>query len=223
MKHQKVKIIASLAVIILSIVGLVIFASLQKSTKEKIVKVEEASTVEGTQIELTTEVITFTVTTTEITTITTTEEEITEEPTFSTEEKIEEQVYTEEEMPYVPPAIIEEEVEEVIATDSDAIEEETEEYVSGDYDPADFIWMGVIYWGGYKWTYYSQRVLPGGGLNIPGRYVDEDGFVCDQDGYICLASSDHEKGSVILTPFGKYGKVYDCGCASGTLDCYCDW
>lgn len=91
------------------------------------------------------------------------------------------------------------------------------------YEPSDFKWMGVINWGGYRWTYYSQRVLPGGGLNIPGRHVDEDGFVCDEDGYICLASSDYGRGTIIDTPFGKKGKVYDCGCASGTLDCYCDW
>lgn len=75
---------------------------------------------------------------------------------------------------------------------------------------------------GLKETWYSQRVLPGGGLNIPGRHVNEEGFVCDADGYICVASSDYAKGTVLETSRG-IGKVYDCGCASGTVDLYTDW
>lgn len=82
---------------------------------------------------------------------------------------------------------------------------------------------GVINWGGYRWTWYSQRVLPGTGLAIPGRHVDESGYVCDADNYICLASSDLAKGTVVPTPFGKSGKIYDAGCASGTLDVYVNW
>lgn len=84
---------------------------------------------------------------------------------------------------------------------------------------------GGVYWNPYtglKETWYSQRVLPGGGLNIPGRHVNEEGFVCDVDGYICVASSDYPKGTVIETSRG-IGKVYDCGCASGTVDLYTDW
>ena len=91
------------------------------------------------------------------------------------------------------------------------------------YDPEYFQYMGVIYWGGYRWTYYSQRVLPGPGLEIPGRHVGKYGFVCDENEYICLASNDLSWGTVVDTPFGMKGRVYDCGCASGTLDCYCDW
>ena len=102
-------------------------------------------------------------------------------------------------------------------------EKPSEVYCEKIFDAATFKYNGVINWGGYRWTYYSQRVLPGPGLNIPGRHVGEDGFVCDENEYICLASSDLAKGTVVITPFGKYGKVYDCGCASGTLDCYCDW
>lgn len=84
---------------------------------------------------------------------------------------------------------------------------------------------GGVYWNpntGLKETWYSQRVLPGGGLNIPGRHVNEEGFVCDADGYICVASSDYAKGTVLETSRG-IGKVYDCGCASGTVDLYTDW
>lgn len=91
------------------------------------------------------------------------------------------------------------------------------------YNPESFKSMGVINWGGYKWTYYSQRVLPGGGLKIPGRHVGVYGFVCDENEYICLASSDLKRGTIVDTPFGIKGCVYDCGCASGVLDCYCDW
>lgn len=82
---------------------------------------------------------------------------------------------------------------------------------------------GVIYEGGWRWTWYSQRVLPGGGLTIPGRHVDENGYICDENGRICLASSDLEYGTVVSTPFGKEGCIYDCGCSSGTLDVYVDF
>ena len=81
---------------------------------------------------------------------------------------------------------------------------------------------GVVYYNGHRETWYSQRVLPGGGLNIPGRHVDDRGLVCDGDGYICVASSDYAKGTIVETSLGT-GKVYDCGCASGTIDIYTDW
>ena len=91
------------------------------------------------------------------------------------------------------------------------------------YDANNFQSAGVISWGGYKWTWYSQRVLPGGGLKIPGRHVGAYGFICDENEYICLASTTVSYGTVIETPFGMYGKVYDSGCAYGVMDCYCDW
>lgn len=82
---------------------------------------------------------------------------------------------------------------------------------------------GVVYYAGHRETYYSQRVLPGGGLKIPGRHVNaSDGTVRDADGYICVASSDLEMGTVVETSLGT-GKVYDSGCASGTIDIYVDW
>lgn len=98
-----------------------------------------------------------------------------------------------------------------------------EDSTSAEYSASYFRKMGVIYWGAYRWTYYSEKVLPGGGLNIPGRHVNSSGYVCDGDGYICLASNDLSKGTVVSTPFGSAGKVYDCGCASGTLDVYVSW
>lgn len=82
---------------------------------------------------------------------------------------------------------------------------------------------GVYYYNGRKETWYSQRVLPGGGLDIPGRHVNaEDGTVRDEDGYICVAASDLPKGTVVETSLGT-GKVYDTGCAPGTTDIYVDW
>ena len=85
--------------------------------------------------------------------------------------------------------------------------------------------MGVVYDGGTRYTWYSQQVLPGGGLtelNANGRTFDGAGHVVDGDGYIAVASSDHEMGTVLDTPWGA-AKVYDCGCDSGTVDVYTAW
>lgn len=81
---------------------------------------------------------------------------------------------------------------------------------------------GVVYFNGHRETYYSQKVLPGGGLNIPGRHVASDGTIRDADGYICVASSDLAWGTLVETSLGM-GKVYDSGCASGTIDIYTNW
>lgn len=83
---------------------------------------------------------------------------------------------------------------------------------------------GVVYFNNHKETYYSQRVLPGGGLKIPGRHVAEDGTVRDQNGYICVAAHQSylSRGSVVMTSLGP-AKVYDTGCAYGTIDIYVNW
>lgn len=93
------------------------------------------------------------------------------------------------------------------------------------YSPNEFQNAGVISWGGYEWTYYSELILPGDGLNIPGRHTTSDGYVCDGDGYVVLAAdlSMLPRYSVVDTPFGYTGKVYDTGCAYGTLDVYVGW
>jgi hypothetical protein len=84
--------------------------------------------------------------------------------------------------------------------------------------------MGVKYYNGHRETWYSQRVLPGNGLNIPGRHVASDGTIRDKDNYIVLASdlSYAPRGTIIETSLGL-GKVYDTGCAYGTIDIYTDW
>ena len=91
------------------------------------------------------------------------------------------------------------------------------------YDPYDLYNQGRLYYGDYQYTWYSERVLPGYGLVIDGRHTDADGFVCDGDGYICVASSSLNKGTVVDTPFGRQGKVYDSGCDWGTIDVYVNW
>ena len=89
-------------------------------------------------------------------------------------------------------------------------------------DPDDFQTAGVVYEDGVTYTWYSQNVLPGGGLDIPGRNVNAEGYVCDGSGNICVASSDYEIGTQLETPFGD-AVVYDTGCASGVVDVYTGW
>ena len=112
-----------------------------------------------------------------------------------------------------------------------SIESEEEEEITYDYNysyptyytPDEFYNMGIIEWGGWSWTYYSEVYMPGTTLPIPGRWTDENGYVCDENNYICLASSSLSKGTIVDTPFGKMGKVYDCGCLSYILDVYVNW
>ena len=90
---------------------------------------------------------------------------------------------------------------------------------SAEYTLSQFMFQGVVNWGGYMFTYYSQSVLPGGGLSIPGRHVNAGGFVSDGDGYIVLAGSA-PMGTVYSTPFGWPGKIYDRGTVGNHLDVY---
>lgn len=84
--------------------------------------------------------------------------------------------------------------------------------------------MGVLRYNGHRETYYSQRVLPGGGLRIPGRHVANDGTVRDKDGYIVVAANPrfYSRGSKLMISLGP-AKVYDSGCAYGTIDVYTNW
>lgn len=87
------------------------------------------------------------------------------------------------------------------------------------YSLSDLKFQGIIRWSGYKFTYYSQKVLPGKGLRIPGRHINKDGFIADKDGYIVLSNSA-PNGTIIKTPFGYYGKVYDKGVYGNHFDAY---
>ena len=84
--------------------------------------------------------------------------------------------------------------------------------------PAYFRRMGIISDGQYTYTWYSEKVLPGGGLNIPGRHSDGN-YVRDENDYIVLASGSLPQGTVIETPFGA-GKVYDVCETPGVIDVY---
>ena len=83
---------------------------------------------------------------------------------------------------------------------------------------------GTINYNGHKETYYSERVLPGNGLRIPGRHVADDGTIRDENGFICVAADPGflAKGTILITSLGP-AKVYDCGCAYGTVDIYVNW
>ena len=152
--------------------------------------------------------------------IPTTTEEITTEEEYTTETIVEEDLEPEEAEEVVEAATEDYSLPEPIIEDTEEESAEVSEDPAAAYSFDELLWMGVIYWGDYRWTYYSESVLPGEGLNIPGRYTDETGFVCDENGYICLASSDLSYGTIVSTPFGRMGCVYDSGCPSGTLDVY---
>lgn len=111
-------------------------------------------------------------------------------------------------------------------------EDDSDYYVSdtapdGGYSSDYLRRMGEVYDDGTRYTWYSQNVLPGGGLtelNNNGRHVSEEGYVVDADDYIAVASSDYEVGTILDVPFGSgKAKVYDCGPDSGTVDVYTDF
>lgn len=91
------------------------------------------------------------------------------------------------------------------------------------YSAGYFKKMGMIDWNGWTWTWYSENVLPGGGLDIPGRHVSDNGYIMDENGRICLASSVLEYGTILDTPFGAEGCIYDSGCADDIIDTYVSW
>ena len=126
-------------------------------------------------------------------------------------------------------------VEVATSGDYTLIEENEPDLVEESYNESDiptcwqkyscdrFKTLGRVQYGEYTYTWYSQRVLPGGGLNIPGRHLNEHGLVADENEYVVLASDDFFKGAILNTPIGIKGKVYDAGSGVGNLDIYCDW
>ena len=70
----------------------------------------------------------------------------------------------------------------------------------------------------YRYTWYSSNVLRH--YRTDEWTAGADGIYRDDDGYVVVASSDLPQDTVVEgTPFGAC-KVYDSGCASGTLDVY---
>ena len=103
------------------------------------------------------------------------------------------------------------------------IEEPKQAQVTSGVSASSFRQQGVIHHNGHRFTWYSEKVLPGGGLNIPGRHVNASGYVCDVNGYVAVASCDYAQGTVVDTPLGIQGKVYDICPSSGTIDVYVSW
>lgn len=80
---------------------------------------------------------------------------------------------------------------------------------------------GVWYDENYRYTWYSSNAAYH--YRTPEWTAGSDGVYRDSEGYVVVASSDHTQGTVIEdTPFGP-AKVYDTGCASGTLDIYTNY
>ena len=80
---------------------------------------------------------------------------------------------------------------------------------------------GVWYDDNYRYTWYSSNAAYH--YRTPEWSAGSDGIYRDSEGYVVVASSDYAQGTVIEdTPFGA-AKVYDTGCASGTLDVYTNY
>ena len=109
---------------------------------------------------------------------------------------------------------------EVVETTTNATKEQVSIPGSGSgvLNPVD----GINYYNGVKESYYSQKVLAGGGLNIPGRHVAADGTIRDADNYIVVASDTQAKGSTGQSSLGAY-KVYDTGVGHSGIDVYTNW
>lgn len=94
------------------------------------------------------------------------------------------------------------------------------------YSASEFESLGEIYDSDFCYKWYSQQVLPGDGLFIPGRYVDDEGYVRDEDGNLCVASNRYPIGTQIEVPFGDgYAVVYDTyeDEDDSLIDVYTDW
>lgn len=128
------------------------------------------------------------------------------------------------------PAVAEATMEQVQEPEPEPVVEQTysepavQEYVEPEPAPqqtyvgnsfqSDGVWQDE----NYRYTWYSSNVLYH--YRTPEWTAGSDGIYRDAEGYVVVASSDHPQGTVIeSTPFGA-AKVYDSGCASGTLDVY---
>ncbi len=81
---------------------------------------------------------------------------------------------------------------------------------------------GKVTFNGHFETWYSQKRLPGHGLNIPGRHVTGDGLVRDGNNLICVATTLVGMGQQIATSLGP-GKRYDTCNTPNTVDIYTNW
>lgn len=120
------------------------------------------------------------------------------------------------------PVVVDQVAEEIPEPEPEPV---VEEYVESEPEPqpqivnsGSFKSAGVWYDNNYRYTWYSSNVLYH--YRTPEWTAGADGIYRDSDGYVVVASSDLPQGTVVeRTPFGAC-KVYDSGCASGTLDVY---
>ena len=94
------------------------------------------------------------------------------------------------------------------------------------YSANDFRYLGEIYDEEFRYCWYSAQILPGEGLSIPGRHVDEEGYIRDEDGNLCVASNRYPIGTQIEVPFGDgHAVVYDTyeDEEDNLIDVYTDW
>lgn len=128
------------------------------------------------------------------------------------------------------PAVAEAAMEQVQEPEPEPVVEQTysepivQEYVEPEPAPqqtyvgnsfqSDGVWQDE----NYRYTWYSSNALYH--YRTPEWTAGSDGIYRDAEGYVVVASSDLPQGTVVEgTPFGAC-KVYDSGCASGTLDVY---
>lgn len=99
---------------------------------------------------------------------------------------------------------------------------------TGTIDGSFFKKIGVINENGWRYTWYSSNVLHH--YRTSEWTPDENGVYRDSAGNVvvaCVAEVDQDgeivryvnQGETVPTPFG-IGKVYDSGCAAGTIDVY---
>lgn len=116
--------------------------------------------------------------------------------------------------------------------DRKAAEKQEQSVVSsqttGTIDGSFFRKIGVINENGWRYTWYSSNVLHH--YRTSEWAPDENGVYRDSAGNVvvaCVAEVDQDgdivryvnQGETVPTPFGT-GKVYDSGCAAGTIDVY---
>ena len=81
---------------------------------------------------------------------------------------------------------------------------------------------GKVKFKGHYETWYSQKKLPGNGLEIPGRHVGPGDLIMDKDDYIVVATKLVKMGETIETSLGT-GKRYDTCGSNNVVDIYTDW
>ncbi len=146
------------------------------------------------------------------------------EEVITEDEEVFEEVYIEEEY-YEEPA-----AEAYVEPEETYVEEEYyEEPSSGSeylYNITDLSHIGIIYYNGYRFTWYTSNEWTGNPAygRPEGMWLDENGCWRDPEGYLMFASDSLAPYSVVDTPFGIPGRIYDCGPgADDLLDLYTAW